>query len=210
MLILFLIVFIVIVSSLIIFRDRIFSAIGNYLIIQDVLRPADVIHVIAGDDYRTDYAIQLYQEGLAKTIFFTGGLCKYHGYYHGEHGLELALSLGVPGEAVAIDDTSVMSTYDEAVLLKKYLDENQPTARTIIVVSDPFHMRRVRWTYQHIFGKGYEVILAPVPFDQTPLKPRWWTDPGSKQYVLDEYKKLVYYFFRYQLSMNWLSVLDKY
>jgi len=37
--------------------------IGDFLVVEDDLRPADVIHIIAGDDYRTDYAIQLYQQG---------------------------------------------------------------------------------------------------------------------------------------------------
>ena len=48
--------------------------IGDFLIVQDSLQPATVIHVIAGEDYRTDYAIQLYKEGYGKTLFFTGGL----------------------------------------------------------------------------------------------------------------------------------------
>jgi len=49
------------------------------------LQPADAIHVIAGEDYRTDYAIQLYKQGYGKTLFFTGGWCETQGYHHGEH-----------------------------------------------------------------------------------------------------------------------------
>src|SRR6185369_3491184 len=60
---------------LFLFREQWLIAIGNFLIVDDKLHPADVIHVIAGDDYRTDYAIQLYKQGYAKTIFFTGGWC---------------------------------------------------------------------------------------------------------------------------------------
>jgi len=205
-----LIVVIILLSTLLIFRDQIRLLIGGYLLVQDNLYPVDVIHVIAGDDYRTEYAIQLYKQGYAKLLFFTGGWCVEHEYFHGEHGLELALEAGVPREAVAYDETQVMSTYDEALLLKKYLNEKQPSYQSVMVVSDQFHMRRSQWTYRHILGKGFTIIMAPVPFNQTPIKQQWWTDAASQKYVEDEYKKMVYYFFRYQLNLKWLAIFDKY
>ena len=191
------------------FSDQIKTALGDFLIVEGHLYPADVIHVIAGDDYRTDYAIQLYKQGFARTIFFTGGWSEEHGYNHGEHGMQLALSEGVPQEDIAFDDLTVLSTYDETVLLKKYLEENLPDAQSIIVVSDPYHMRRTRWTNQMVFGKGMNITVQAVPFDQTPFIQQWWKDDTSRRYVEDEYKKMVYYFFRYQLGWNWLAFLDK-
>lgn len=195
--------------AFIMFSEQIKSALGKFLIVQDNLYPADVIHVIAGDDYRTEYAIQLYKQGFAKTIFFTGGWCIQHGYYHGEHGMQLALSEGVPQDDIAFDDSAVLSTYDETLLLKKYLDNNMPSVDSVIVVSDPYHMRRTRWTNEMIFGKGMNIIMQPVPFDQTPLKQQWWTDDFSRAYVRDEYKKMIYYYFRYKLDWTWLAFLDK-
>lgn len=186
------------------------ATIGNFLVVQNDLRPADVIHVIAGDDYRTAYAIQLYKQGYARMLFFTGGWCQYHGYYHGEHALQLALEAGIPQQAIAYDDSTVTSTYDEALLLKKFILGNQPAYHTVIVVSDPYHMRRSQWTYHHIIGKGFTVLMAPVPFDRTPFKQQWWTDSASTSYVKEEYQKLIYYFFRYQLNLKWLAGLDKY
>ena len=55
---------------LILFREHWLMLIGDLLFIEDTLYPADVIHVIAGDDYRTDYASQLYKKGYGKVIFF--------------------------------------------------------------------------------------------------------------------------------------------
>jgi uncharacterized SAM-binding protein YcdF (DUF218 family) len=181
---------------------------GKFLIVQDNLYPADVIHVIAGEDYRTEYAIQLYKDGFAKTIFFTGGWCEQHGYYHGEHGMQMALAAGVPAEDIAYDETPVLSTYDETELLKKYIDSSLPSAQSIIVVSEPYHMRRAHWTNKMVFGDGMEISMQPVPFDQTPLKQHWWEDEKSRDFVGDEYKKLAYYYFRYQLGLTWLSFLD--
>ncbi len=92
-------------------REAILRAIGAYLVVQDDLQPADVIHVIAGEDDRTDHAIQLYKQGYSRRILFTGGWCVFHQYYHGEHGRAVAMAQGVPDEAIAMDDTFVTSTY---------------------------------------------------------------------------------------------------
>lgn len=194
------------------FKERILLAVGDYLIIQDELKPVDVIHVIAGDDYRTNYAIQLYKQGYAKYIFFTGGLCQFHGYYHGVNGQRLALQQGIPPEAIALDDSSVTSTYSEIVRLKTWMDQNQTPIRSVMVVSDPFHMRRARWAYRQVLGKKVNIVMAPVPFDQTPYQRQWWLDKASQRYVKDEYTKSIYYVLRYQLSWGkfreWLAAFD--
>jgi uncharacterized SAM-binding protein YcdF (DUF218 family) len=207
------VILIVLGGTLFLNKDKILYAIGDHLIINNELQPADVIHVIAGDDYRTEYAIQLYKQGYAKNLFFTGGFCKFHGYLHGEHGQQLAIKEGIPPEVIAFDDSSVISTFDEAVILKAWMDQNSETVSSIIVVSDPFHMRRARWTYRKILGKDAKISMAPVPFEQTVnLQRMWWTDESSRSYVKEEYVKLIYYALRYQLSWGkfkeWLAAFD--
>jgi len=191
-----------------VFYKQIFQKIGDYLLVKDDLVPVDVIHVIAGDDYRSEYAFQLYKQGLSKYIFFTGGWCKYHGYYHGNHGKELAIQNDIPESAIAYDDSNVKSTYDEILLLKKWIDVNPNKIKSILIVSDPFHMRRSKWIVNKIFGGEINVIMAPVPMDWTISGNNWWQDKTSRKYIIEEYVKLVYYFFRYQLSINWLGVFD--
>lgn len=197
---------------LFLFREQWLRWIGDFLVIEDKLGHADVIHVIAGEDYRTEYAIQLYKEGRADTLFFTGGWCTVHLYHHGQHARELALAHGAPGDAIAIDDSKVTSTYMEAERLKEWIDRNPDPVDSVIVVSDPFHMRRARWTYETIFGENFEIQMAPVPFDRTPYQRLWWKDAQSRQNVREEYVKFVYYLFRYQLSWgfvrDWLASLD--
>ncbi len=208
--VLILVVLLAFIATFMDFPAQTISKIGDSLVIQDVLQPVDVIHVIAGEDYRTQYAIELYQQGYARMLFFTGGWCNQHGYYHGAHALQLALEAGIPRESIAYDDSQVFSTYDEVLLLQRYLAENQPSYHTVMVVSDPFHMRRAQWTFKHILRDGFTVQMSPVPFVQTPFKKQWWSDQLSTKYVIDEYKKLVFYFFRYQLNINWLAALDQY
>ena len=209
------IITLVVIGGLVLFliREQWLSSFGNFLIIRDELKPADVIHVIAGEDYRTDYAIQLYKRGLGKTLFFTGGWCTFHNYHHGKHGEERALAQGIPASAIAYDDSSVSSTYSEVQKLREWTEQRPSPVRSVIVVSDPFHMRRARWTYKKVLGDRIETRMAPVPMELTPHRLRWWTDPLSRRYVRAEYEKLIYYILRYQVSRGklraWLAAKDR-
>jgi uncharacterized SAM-binding protein YcdF (DUF218 family) len=194
-------------------RETLLRAIGDYLVVRNELQPADVIHVIAGDDYRTDYAIQLYKQGYGRRLFFTGGWCQFHDYDHGEHGRALALAQGVPFEAIVTDDAAVTSTYSETVRLKAFIDASADRVRSVIVVSDAHHTRRARWTARRVLGQGITVQMAPVPFESSPYRQDWWTEEMSRRLVKAEYQKIVYYHARYQLSWGplraWLASLDR-
>jgi uncharacterized SAM-binding protein YcdF (DUF218 family) len=198
---------------LFVFRERWLLYLGDFLVLQDNLHSADVIHVIAGEDYRTDYAIRLYKQGYGKILFFTGGWCETHHYYHGEHAKARSLAQDIPTNAIAFDDSSVTSTYLEAEKLKEWMAHSPTPIHSVIVVSDPFHMRRARWAYKKVLGNSIEVQMAPVPFEWTSYRRYWWTDQRSRKYVQDEYKKFVYYILRYQIStgkfQDWLASMDR-
>jgi uncharacterized SAM-binding protein YcdF (DUF218 family) len=119
---------------------------------------------------------------------------------------------GLSEEVVAFDESTVTSTYMEAQLLKEWITRNSYPVRSIIVVSDPFHMRRARWTYQKIFGDQVQIQMAPVPMEITPYQSTWWKDWGSRKYVREEYQKFAYYLLRYQFSAGkfreWLASFD--
>jgi hypothetical protein len=74
-------------------------------------------------------------------------------------------------------------------------------------------MRRARWTAQRVLGKELDILMAPVPFENTPFKQIWWSNQISKNYIKEEYLKLFYYIARYQISWGlmkeWLSSLDQ-
>jgi len=200
-------------AAFVLARKPLLLAIGDFLVVEDVLHAADVIHVIAGPDDRTDYAIQLYKQGYAKRILFTGGWCTEHNYYHGQHGRERALEQGVPPEAIVSDESPVTSTYAEVERLKALIEVDPAAIQSVISVSDPYHMRRARWTYRRVLGKGIRVQMAPIPFASSTYSRYWWTDPASRQYVKEEYLKLAYYCARYRLSWGplreWLASLDR-
>jgi len=193
-------------------REPILVSVGSFLVVQDELEPADVIHVISGHDDRTDYAIQLYREGHGKRLFFTGGWCPEIQGNHAERGRERALAQGVPPDAIAIDGSEVTSTYSEALELNGFIAASREPIRSVIIVSDPYHMRRARWAYRRVLGRDVSLQMAPVPNGLSPYRQRWWTDAESRKYVRQEYAKIAYYYARYQFSWGpmreWLASLD--
>ena len=108
--------------------------------------------------------------------------------------------------------SAVTSTYSEVEELKTWIDQSPTPIRSVMVVSDPFHMRRARWTAWQVLGKDIQILMAPVPFEHTPYQRRWWEDEASSRYVKEEYQKTIYYILRYQLSWGrmreWLASLD--
>jgi len=187
-------------AALLVFHENVLLALGGFLVIEDKLLPADIIHVIAGEDYRSDYAIQLFQRGLAKQMFFTGGWCKIHMRYHGSHAKMIAAKKGIPINLLAVDDTEVTSTYAEVVRLKEFILRSEKPLKSVIVVSDPYHMWRSRWTYKEVLGDEVKVRMAPVPFEFSPFKKIWWRHAESRKFVKDEFLKILYYYARYKFS----------
>jgi uncharacterized SAM-binding protein YcdF (DUF218 family) len=204
---------ILLAATLYLARERILLSIGDLLVVQDVLQPADVVHVISGPDHRTDYGIQLYKQGYGKQIFFTGDWCSLIQGNHAQRAKERAIEQGISPQAISTDGTWVTSTYSESVKLREFIADSVSLTQSVIIVSDPHHMRRARWTYRRVLGNRISVQMAPVPFELSPYKRRWWTDEESRHMVWNEYRKIAYYYARYQFSWGlvreWLASLDR-
>lgn len=104
---------------------------------------------------------------------------------------QLLVEAGVPREALLFE-TASSNSWEEArntlALMRKH------GWRHVLVVSDPYHMRRLDWTWGRVFaGSGVEYrLIATAP---TWWKPdRWWLDEKSAAAVILEHIKLVYYF----------------
>lgn len=175
--------------------------VGNFLIVDEPsLRSADLIHVLGGGADRIPYGIQLYRQGYGQKIFFTGGgsvqtdTAEYRTVI--EYAEDVARAQGVDLAGLIADSSSAASTYDEAIELKQVL-ESHPDIRSVIIVSEPYHLRRVRWTFEKVIGDRADLQYAAVPFSSTHYQSRWWDDESSAEFVRDEYLKLLYYWLRY-------------
>lgn len=173
--------------------QTILMEIGTFLIVDDhALQRADLIHVLGGGKDRVDYGIDLVQEGYGSQILFTGA----EPTINADYAREYALSLGVDAASIVNFPSAGASTYEEAVELAQYLAGTDPNL-SVIVVSNPYHMRRVRWVFGRVLDARARVQYAAVPFDVASHKIRWWSHGPSRSMVVREYAKIVFYWLNY-------------
>jgi uncharacterized SAM-binding protein YcdF (DUF218 family) len=188
-------------AALYLAREPVLLAIGDFLVVEDEpLQPADLIHVLGGEITRVDYALLLYHQGYGRKLFLTGGSSEDAPLptSFAQRACARAIAGGVNPADLLVADAGALTTYDEALALKQALDEGL-AARSVILVSDPYHMRRAGWIFRRVLGDWVKVLLAPVPFSLSWYHRRWWTDPASQKMLKNEYRKLFYYWLRYSL-----------
>jgi uncharacterized SAM-binding protein YcdF (DUF218 family) len=191
----------------VIFAKPILKSMGEYLIVSDDLKKADLITSVSGPDYRALYAARLCKENMASRLFYTGGYNEFDERYAAAWSQYLATTIGVPPEEISIDESTVISTYEEAERVKAYVDAHPGKIDTIIVVTDPYHTRRAKWAYEKVLGSEITVLMAPVPFSDTGYSSSWWRDAYSREMVLKEYLKYGFYLLRYQWTSGLLQDL---
>jgi len=115
--------------------------------------------------------------GYAKHMILTGGC----------HSLmELALSLGIPGESVILEENA-NNTFEDARYTHGIMLANGFTSA--ILVTSPYHSRRAVMMFRRFFDSEIDLISHPVTrswFEGT----NWWTRGRESRVVVTEYLKL--------------------
>jgi uncharacterized SAM-binding protein YcdF (DUF218 family) len=128
-------------------------------------QPADLILVLGAAEYRgrpspvlrarLDHALELYQRKLASHILTTGGAGGDPVFTEGGVGRAYLISQGVPSEAIVVE-TEGESTVRSTALAAEIID--RMGLHSVIVVSDGYHIYRVKKILQH---RGLEVYGSP-------------------------------------------------
>jgi uncharacterized SAM-binding protein YcdF (DUF218 family) len=158
-------------------------------------RRADAVVVLGGNDGdRALRALEVYRDGFAPTIVLTG--LEYGAAAPPAHLVwraEFLETRGVPETAIRFE-IEARNSYSEAVELLALM--RKEGWHTLIVVSDPPHMRRLAWTWARVFeGSGLDYVLVASEPDWWDAG-RWWRDEKAGQFVIMEFIKLAYYFAR--------------
>ena len=154
---------------------------------------ADAIAVLGGDEEgeRATRALALYREGFAPIVVLTG-------LQRDSKAVPAALnwraesleSQGIPKTSIRFE-LEARNSYMEAEQLLSLM--RKEGWRTLIVVSDPPHMRRLAWTWARVFeGSGLSYVLVASKPDWWDAG-NWWRDEKAGQFVITEYIKLGYY-----------------
>lgn len=163
----------------------------------DTPTKADLIVTLGGDaGERIVQASNLYVGRYAPRVLLTGlefGSEQTRGHYL-EWRTAFLLEQMVPRDVIYFDLQS-RNTWEEARNTRRLMETNG--WRTVLVVSDPPHLRRLSWVWGKVFDGSplqYRLVAAPMAAWDAP---HWWRHEASAQFVLMELIKLAYYYVSY-------------
>jgi uncharacterized SAM-binding protein YcdF (DUF218 family) len=162
---------------------------------------ADAIIVLGGGvNLRPAEAARLYQRGISRKILVARPdqqLVEQLGIIPAEHEIALRylVGVGIPSDSIQPLGSNLTSTYEEALAVRVWLATHP--ARCLVIPTDTFHSRRVKWTFEKVLhGTGVEVRVTAVP-PLTYTASDWWRCEEGLIAVQNEYLKSIYYRFKY-------------
>ncbi|MDG5815764.1 ElyC/SanA/YdcF family protein [Chitinispirillales bacterium ANBcel5] len=167
--------------------------IGNWLIVSDPLPDcADVIFVFTGDFERIDYAtilLERYPEGQL--------VCAKRD----AERLKRRLGEEATNSNIRIAE-KCQSTIEEVYYLKKFLEREALEDGTVLLVSSPYHMRRISFMVKRVIRGEMDrrVRFKYVPIEGGSVRNKrekyseWWKESKITERVGSELLKIVYYF----------------
>lgn len=146
-----------------------------------------VVAISGGDtDARANHAIDLYLDGWANKIIFSGAAQDKSGPSNAETMRTLAIEAGVSAADIIIDGDSE-TTAQNAENVQKILTENK--MNSIILVTSGYHQRRADLEFnKHI--SGATILDSPVKTDDD-WSAWWWTTPRGWQLAGGEIIKII-------------------
>lgn len=159
--------------------------IGWYLSPQDPLAKTDAIVVISGgdNDARIAKGVQLYKEGWAPALVFSGAAAS--GNVSNAKAMErIALRDGVPVSAMLIEENS-KTTEENAQFTAELLKQNG--IKSFILVTSPYHQRRAYELFKKYYPEA--TIVNQSAIDSSWRKKGWWQNNVARFLTLGELGK---------------------
>jgi uncharacterized SAM-binding protein YcdF (DUF218 family) len=168
--------------------------VGEFLIVEDPLRPADALVPLAGERLRIGAGAELLKQGYARWFIVTE-MQVDPGIRYSDLVRQQASEEGVPAEQIVIAPDVVATTYAEALSVRRLVDAQG--WRSLIVVTSPYHTRRAQIIFHDAFaGSGVSIAVRAV-------RPHWygsddwWRYPAGQETTVLEYLKLALYLMGY-------------
>jgi hypothetical protein len=156
-------------------------------IVSDPVTRGDAVVVLGGGlRYRPFVAADLYKEGLVTKVLVS----RVSDLGHTALNREGLLIFGVPAAAIEIFGTENKNTADEAHALRGWAEQN--AASVLIVPSEIFAARRVRWIFHREF-RGTGVRIEVPSHEENFTRAGWWKMKAGPVAFLTEILKYTYY-----------------
>lgn len=182
------------------------------MVAEDEPQKADIIIVLMGSGPdRMLGAVDIYKMGFSDRIIMAKNLVR--GYdlvvsqgvdipHDTDIAKDVAMQLGVPEGDIKILPGDALSTKDEAVVVREYL-EDEPEVDSLIIVTSKYHSGRAK----KIFVKAMESLDREVKIISCPTKyddfnsDKWWKDREDLKRRALEYLKLLNFYGGEQFGM---------
>ncbi|MFQ5457515.1 MAG: YdcF family protein [Myxococcota bacterium] len=173
--------------------------VSGFLVTEDPLGPADVIVVLSGSiPDRPRYAAELYRRGIAPRLLCASAMVP--DYFkvvgppmtHAELSAAVLRKQAVPARDIIVVNKS-SSTFEELIVARDLMLARG--WKRAVLVSSPYHLRRIRLTWNHLTRKTpLEAILRATPYAGF-HQDAWWRHEDDLLSVQNEYAKILYYEF---------------
>lgn len=152
-------------------------------------KKTDAIVAVSGGDTlaRTEEAVRLYKAGWSDTLVFSGAALDKSGPSNAETMRRHAIEIGVPAEAIHIEETSETTKENAAKTVDLF---EQQHITHIIVVTSPYHERRAVLEFQRR-SSALTVQAHPTLTDKYwPIW--WWVTPYGWYLAISELIKTIF------------------
>jgi hypothetical protein len=171
----------------------------------DSVEPADAVAIFGGGlKTRPSAAAEYFRQGLVHKILVSNVSSAVElrsSLSHTEQNLSELKKLEVPDNVVEIFGCNSSSTYQEALALKRW--SLSKGARSLIVPTEYFSTRRVRWITQRVFEGTGVVVRVPVIAPLDYLQGEWWNNADALLAFEREVIKYLGYRLLYGLLAPW-------
>ena len=165
---------------------------GDYPSSKQDCQADDAIVAISGGDTsaRTDQAIQMYKNGWAPLMVFSGAAADKDGPSNAKTMERRAIAAGVPSDKILIDETSE-TTKQNATNAVNIFDQNH--ILSVILVTSAYHQRRAGLEFGKDAGSAIKIVNHPVPTDDQWSK-WWWLTPTGWYLAVSELFKIAAFY----------------
>jgi uncharacterized SAM-binding protein YcdF (DUF218 family) len=182
-------------------RAPLLTGLARAWIINDPPAKSDAIVVLGGGlEYRPFAAAEFYKRALAPKILVMDvalSPTETMGLKEPERSVTKLILIheGVPPDAVETVGQAVKNTYQESLAVLEWA--KQHGAKRLLITTEIFHTRRVKWLFRKRF-KSTEIQIAVAAAEPREYSvSNWWQNEQGLLAFQNEWVKLPYYWVKY-------------
>jgi uncharacterized SAM-binding protein YcdF (DUF218 family) len=187
------------------YRIPLLQGAASAWIVSDEVEAADAVAVFGGGlEERPFAAADYYRRGLVPKVLLAAARTSPSvklGVWPSHVVLNYAVltKLGVPESAIETFGNELSSTFEESMALREWAERHR--ARRIIVPTEVFSSRRVKWMMERALSGTRTQVRVPALESYEYRRDEWWRKEQGLIAFQNELIKYVYYRVRYRTNL---------